>query len=229
MHANAIIPPKEWRNCLKVVDLTHMIHPDISMYPGTGKPVLSPLADINSDGFVEHRLDITSHTGTHVDAPAHILAGGLTLDEMTADRFLGPGWVCDISHRNGTEIRRSDLDLPSGVEFLLLYSGWDKKWESEAYFDRYPFLGSDAAKWLTGMKLKGVGFDAISADPHDSTGYPVHNILLSSSMIIIENLTNLDLLLKKHCLFSCLPLRWLHSDGSPVRAVAITDIERLRS
>jgi len=209
---------------VKVIDLTHLIHPDISVYPGTDKPVLEPCTDIDSEGFVEHRLEITSHTGTHIDAPAHMLSGGRTLDEMAVDRFLGPGWVCNVSHRSGAEIRQSDLDLPSGVEFLLFYSGWDRKWESEAYFDRFPFLGPEAANWLTGRQLKGVGFDAISADPPDSTGYPVHKTILKSDMIIIENLTNLKLLLEKHFFFSCLPLRWLHSDGSPVRAVAITDL-----
>lgn len=195
----------------------------MSVYPGTDRPRLVPLANLKSDGFVEHRLEITSHTGTHIDAPAHMLTDGRKLDEMAADRFLGSGWVCNISHRSGTAIRRSDLELPSGVEFLLFYSGWDKKWSSEAYFDHYPFLGLEAANWLTDRQLKGVGFDAISADPPESKSHQVHNIILGSGMIIIENLSNLELLLGKHFLLSCLPLRWLNGDGSPVRAVAIMD------
>ena len=72
------------------------------------------------------------------------------------------------------------------------------------------------------MGLKGIGFDAISADSADTLTYPIHKILLGSDMVIVENLTNLDQLPEGLFEFTCFPLRFQRADGSPIRAVAFT-------
>ena len=79
----------------------------------------------------------------------------------------------------------------------------------------------EAAEWLSGLGLKGVGLDTISADNPDSQTFPVHKALLSNEVVIIENLMNLEKSPDRWFTFSCLPLRFEKADGSPVRAVAI--------
>lgn len=84
----------------------------------------------------------------------------------------------------------------------------------------YPLLSYKAAKWITTLRLKGLGVDMISVDEVDSAALPIHNILLVHDTIAIENLTNLQLLPSSDFMFSCFPLKIKNADGSPVRAAA---------
>ena len=106
---------------------------------------------------------------------------------------------------------------------MLLHSGWERYWGEAEYFGAYPVLSPDAARWLSGFKLKGVGVDMVSLDEVDSTALVVHRALLAKNMILVENLANLGALVGKEFIFSCLPLKIAAADGSPVRAVAILD------
>lgn len=84
-------------------------------------------------------------------------------------------------------------------------------------------LAGEAAAWLAGRGLKGVGFDAISVDPVGSTDFPNHYIFFRAGMVCVENLTGLEPLVGMRFRFVCLPLSIEEADGSPVRAVAILD------
>jgi arylformamidase len=105
----------------------------------------------------------------------------------------------------------------------LIATGWDKYWGKTEYFQGFPVLDAEAAEWLVSFPLKGIGFDTISADRVDSPDYPVHTILLSNDLIIIENLRNLKMLPARFFTFSGMPLNIEDADGSPVRAVAMVD------
>lgn len=80
-----------------VIDLTHTIKPDMPLFPGSEPPVIEPVSTIAVESFLEHRLPISSHTGTHMDAPAHILPDGATLDAYDVGYFLGNGFCIDVT------------------------------------------------------------------------------------------------------------------------------------
>lgn len=210
---------------MQIIDLTQTISPQMPVYPGTEPPVFSSGCSLEVDGFVEKKLTLFSHTGTHMDAPAHLLAGGKTLDQYPAAQFVGPACCLDLCTLGKPVIEVADLEpfrpLLQQVEFCLLHSGWSRYWGEERYFSAYPVLSPAAAIWFCQFGLKGIGFDAISADPVESAALPIHKILLASGMVLIENLCNLQQLPLKDWLFSCLPLKLLDADGSPVRAVAL--------
>ena len=113
------------------------------------------------------------------------------------------------------------MRIISEVEFVLFYSGWDIKWGRSEYFEGFPTLSPEAARYLCNLKLKGVGFDVISADPVASSDLPNHKLLLGNEIIIVENLCNLDKLPNKPLTFIALPLKIAESDGAPARAVGI--------
>ncbi len=213
---------------MKIIDLTHRVSPDMPVYPGTEQPVLIAGCSIEVDGFLEKKITMYSHTGTHIDAPAHILKNHKTLDLLPIEHFYGSALLLDFEKSPGDVIDVVNLEAYEHglqqAEFLLIHTGWSKYWHSETYFSGYSVLTSDAAKWLTRFKLKGVGFDTISADTADSHEYPVHKILLQNSTLIIENLCNLDSLPAANFDFSCFPIRFEDADGSPVRAVAYVDL-----
>lgn len=209
---------------MKALDLTHPISPNMPVYPGTEPPVITTGCSIDETGFLEKKITMYSHTGTHVDAPAHLLKGHNTLDMLEIGHFYGSAFL--LSHNDSTiqSIGVQEL-LPyqekiQAVEFLLLHTGWSQYWGSEKYFNNYPVLSLEAAHWLSNFSLKGLGLDTISADTVHSQTYPVHKALLHKNIIIIENLTNLAALPCDQFDFSCFPLRLADADGSPVRAVA---------
>lgn len=210
---------------LEVVDLTHAIRAGMPVFPGTPPPILENAFVIERNGFAEKMLHLVSHTGTHIDAPGHILPGALRLDAFAAGSFLGPGVVLDASAVRGRCVDIADIERYGerlrGAGFALLHTGWARHWGTDDYFGRYPVLAPEAAGWLAGFGLKGYGVDAISADEIDSTALPVHRALLGRGMLIVENLARLDSLLERDFIFSCLPLKIADADGSPVRAIAI--------
>jgi len=197
------------------------------VYPGTAAPEFLQAHRLDSDGFREKRLSMVSHTGTHVDAPAHILEGGATLDALPAETFLGRGVLVDVTGDTGPTIRsdvvETGLAADDDADFLLIRTGWDRLWGSEAYFRGYPVLAPEAAAAAASAGLKGVALDCISADPADTEGFPVHRILLGAGLVIVENLRGLEELPARGFRFSCFPLRIVDADGSPVRAVAWID------
>lgn len=210
---------------MSLIDLTHEIHENIPVYPGTEPPCLVRANSIEVDGFAEMRLSLHSHTGTHLDAPCHILPGAASLDQLPVDRFFGPGVRVDLRGLAGSVIAVEHLEpwrcRIEQAEFVLLHTGWDAWWGGENYFEGFPALSAEAGQWLAGFALKGVGIDAISIDPMDSPDLPAHRTLLGKNILIVENLTHLEKLETGVFHFACFALKIRGGDGSPVRAVAL--------
>jgi len=207
---------------MKIVDLTHLIKEGMPVFPGTEPPLLEAANTLEKDGFREKKLHMYSHTGTHMDAPAHMIADGLTLDQFPASAFFGPAVKVDVRGIEKVERHHLELLMRPETEFLILWTGWDQYWGSESYFGEFPTLSLEAAKWLSGLSLKGIGVDAISIDPMKSVDFEVHLELLSNHLVLIENLRGLDQL-PEHFLFSAMPLKLEDADGSPVRAYGLVE------
>ena len=208
-----------------IVDLSHTISMGMPVYPGTEPPQISVPCTIEAHGFTEKRISLFSHTGTHIDAPGHILNGANTLDQFPLIQFYVEGVVIDVSWFKKQVLELSDLEpfraQMEGKDFVLLHSGWSDLWGQEAYFRDYPVLSQEAALWLSQRPIKGIGLDMISIDPVDSVDFPNHKILFEQSMVIVENLTHLQGLVGHPFIFCCMPLKLENADGSPVRATAI--------
>ena len=208
---------------MKVYDLTHTIQNDMPVYPGTEQPKLTTACTIESVGYQETLLHMFSHTGTHMDAPAHMLLDGAALDSYGADKFAGTAVVVDCRERESISLpllQSYDLD---GVDFVLFCTGWDKKWGSPDYYEGFPCLTADAAAYLATLPLKGVGEDTISLDPCDSVDFPNHITLLRADFVNTENLTGLDALIGRRFTFVTLPLKFENSDGCSCRAIAMEE------
>ena len=209
---------------MKIIDLTHTVSPNMPVYPGTEQPVFVTGCSIEEDGFLEKKITFYSHTGTHVDAPAHLIKNHNTLDSLSIEHFHGPALMLNFENSGSNLIDVVFLEPYSKniaiIDFLLIHTGWSKHWGTERYYSGYSVLSLDAANWLSKFKLKGIGLDTISADPADTHDYPVHKAFLQKDTIIIENLRNLLSLPNSPFTFSCFPIKFQEADGSPVRAVA---------
>ncbi len=209
---------------MKIFDLSHTVSPDMPVYPGTEQPIFITGCSIDEIGFLEKKITMYSHTGTHVDAPAHLIKGAKTLDMLPIERFHGPALLLNFENDKSKTINVSSLESHrkeiEKINFLLIHTGWSKYWGEKKYFSDYAVLSIEAANWLSEFQLKGLGIDTISADASETDDYPVHKILLNKDTIIIENLTNLLSLPASTFNFSCFPIKFEEADGSPVRAVA---------
>lgn len=199
-------------------DLTQVIRPQMPVYPGTESPRLQPACTLERHGYRETMLRLGSHTGTHMDAPAHILPGGVTLDKMDISCFCGTAAVIDCQSRRTISADLLD-DIDEPVDFLLFHTGWDQCWDDESYYDGFPVLDEAAAQRCTQLCKKGIGVDAISVDLPDSELLPNHYALLEAGLVIVENLRNLTPLVGRHVRFAALPLLYAGADGAPVRAI----------
>ena len=215
----------------KLIDLTHLFNENMTVYPDTVAPKLEALNTVDEHGFAELKMTTVLHAGTHIDAPCHILKNTKSLDQFPLDKFIGKAIVIPCQNKK-------EIDLPYlqtyedkilQADFILFFTGWQYKWNTKNYFDNCPVPTAEAAKWLAGFKLKGIGFDAFSVDKivsaHKVTpeNLPNHYILLEKEILLIENLTNLDKLPSGTFPFQCFPLKIENADGSPIRAVAMID------
>ena len=213
---------------MKITDLTHIICSDMPVFPGTEQPIFERPNTLEKDGFQETKITMYSHTGTHIDAPAHMLSNGPYLDDLDIEHFIGNATILDFSK---TKIKLIDVDCLKpyeekikNAEFIIIKTGWSKYWGDKKYYEDFPSLSEESAKWLSQFNLKGIGIDAISIDDMNSTTFAVHKILMPKNIIIIENLTNLDSISNEYFILSILPLKNKNADGSPVRAISIENI-----
>jgi arylformamidase len=215
----------------KIIDLTQLLNEKITVYPDTAPPTFNVTSTVDKDGYREHQISMLSHSGTHVDAPSHILQHGRSLDQFPLDKFIGRAVVIDCWGRNEISLEylltfESKIAM---VDFVFFHTGWQDRWNTSAYFVDCPIPTIEAARWLASFKLKCVGVDAFSLDKITSAttvaeeSLPNHHVLLGKEILLIENLTNLDKLPDSPFTFQCFPLRIEWADGSPIRAVAILD------
>lgn len=206
----------------RFVDLTHTLKSGITVYPGTQPPVIEEVCSITTNGFSERLIKMYSHTGTHLDVPAHIFTKGKTITDLNPDRFCGTAMKFMISQPTDISIESFEKRFLSlgTPEFIILETGWDRHWGTTEYFNDFPLPSNAVFEYLGKLGLKGIGIDAISIDPLNSSDLPNHQNILSQEMIIIENLTNLNLLPDSLFDLFCFPLKIENGDGAPVRAVA---------
>ena len=209
---------------MRVVDFTHVLRREMPVYPGTPLPELTVASTWERDGFHETRLTLHSHTGSHMDAPAHLFPAGATLDALPPARFAGTALVVPCAGAGA--VLHMDLlapvkDAADRADFLLFHTGWDRLWGRAAYFEGYPVPGEDVVDYLLASGKKGVGLDTVSVDPVGDWDLPIHRRLLGGGLVIVENLTNLAAAGGEPFTFCALPVHYEKADGAPVRAVGL--------
>lgn len=200
---------------MKIIDLTIPLDKNVPLWDESERPDFLQVASIEKDGFNKHDLHISTHLGTHIDAPWHFLKnksklGGIRLENLVSDAIV-------IDCRKYKEIpvdAAKNANIKNKIVFF--YTGHSKKTKPE-YVKNWPVLSEYLAKFLVKNKVKAVGVDTLSPD---NEPYNVHRILLDKEIPIIENLVNLDQLINKKFQAVILPLK-LDLDGAPCRAIAL--------
>jgi kynurenine formamidase len=212
---------------VKPIDLTLTISKSIPNFPGSPKPQFISWSNLKDDGYNLELLFLSSHTGTHLDAPYHFTKNGLKINQIPLDRLIGNGIIIKLPKTKNTAITKLDITLfekKNGLipnnSSIFFYTEWQKNLKKNNYFTENPGLDTSSAKYLASKNINLVGIDSPSIDLGKDESFNVHNILSKNNILIVENLTNLNKILTKNFNFTILPLKLKDATGSPVRAIA---------
>lgn len=213
---------------MKIIDLTHTVTNDMTIFPGGEQPDNHVISTVAVNGWKETRLHMNSHNGTHMDAPAHVLEDGTTLDKIDVVNFIGMAALVDCTsvgegEEIGLELIEKNKDIIDNAEFIIFKTNWSKYWNSDKYLGEYPIISDEVVDFIISSKKKGIAFDTISVDPINSSTLPKHHKILSNNILVFENLTNLDAVDNNLFVFCALPLKFENADGAPIRAIAMID------
>jgi kynurenine formamidase len=221
---------------MKIIDLTHPITESMPMYPGTDAPKLHVAFGYKEFGFMETLISLYSHTGTHIDAPAHLFDGGYTLDKYPIEQFVGKALLIDCrSLQKDEKIPLQLLEEKGSVlieaEFILFFTGQSAVWGRPEYFGSFPVMSDEVVEWVNRRKLKGIGIDAPSFDPvavdnMEQAADELHHhrtILKTNQTLLLENLCNFEEIGDGLFTLCALPLKTENADGAPARVIGMVE------
>ncbi len=217
-----------------LIDLSHVIEAGMVTYKGLPAPLICDhLSRLQSRShyapgteFQIDRIEMVGNTGTYLDTPYHRFAHGYDLAALPLERAAAlPGVVADVRGQirgQGRAIEASafaDVDVEGRA--VLVHTGWDAHWRTDAYFEGHPFLTEAAAIHLRDRGARLVGIDSFNIDDISGGARPVHTVLLEAGTPIVEHLTNLSALPPSGFRFSAVPPKVAKMGTFPVRAHAI--------
>jgi kynurenine formamidase len=215
---------------MKVIDLTLTISNKIPTFPGSPQPNFIPWENIKEDGYNLEVLFLSSHTGTHMDAPHHFLEKGAKIHEISLEKLVSEAALIQSRKSSGQSITKTDIqkfEKKQGkiedFSSVVFQTGWQRNLQKKYYFTKNPGLSISAAKYLASKKISLVGIDSPSIDVGTDSKFSVHQIFAKKGMLIVENLTNLDKIKSSKFHLVVLPLKLKNATGSPVRAIAFVE------
>jgi arylformamidase len=209
---------------MAIFDLTHPIIEGMPVYPGDSAPSIKTAPDMPPPWRVSE-LRLSTHLGTHMDAPAHYFPNGKTIDQYLPERLIVPGRVVDARGLPDQgyvswEALAETVARARAGSAIVIHTGWGQFWGTDRFW-HYPSLSVEAAQKLATAGVSLIGMDTPSADPLVHTAPLIHDLLLSRDILLVENLARLDQLQAgEEYQFAFLPLLLAGLDGAPVRAMA---------
>lgn len=208
-------------------DISLTISPELATWPGDPSITLERIEKIEEGANANvSRLDLGVHTGTHVDAPYHFLAGGKTVEQISLNLLTGRAYVLHLPDVELiTAAVLESAQIPPRTRRVLFKTRNSQYWmnqgqnRSDQFHTDFVGLSVDAAEYLIKRGVRLVGVDYLSVAPYQQSR-PTHEVLLSAGVVIVEGLDLSGVTQGRYTLY-CLPLKLAGSDGAPARAILI--------
>lgn len=205
-------------------DATIPIHPGMTIWPGDPSPTFSAAGRIaNGDACNISEVSMGTHTGTHVDAPWHVLDDAARVDALDASLYFGEALLLDLS--DSTVIHAETLGPGALPKRLLIKTDASRRPVDAPFRTHYVALEPDAAERVVREGVGLIGIDSPSIGPYGPEGEETHRRLLRNNVIVVEGL-RLEPFARGSYLFSVLPLPLQGMDGAPCRAFVGIEEER---
>ncbi len=216
----------------KIIDFTHTVSPHSPTWSGSCGFFLQTLSDytlpLSNPSFKVQNVRMNCGIGTHIDTPSHCYSGHKTAHQFELGDLIAPAVLIDISRRFHSDNSLSQSDIQNFESLngeikphtsVLIHTGWSKHWNSpKLYHNHYqfPYVGAEAANYLSSKCIHSLGIDTLSPDRPESS-FPVHKLLLEKGIIIIENLNNLGKSPTSKFTLTIAPLKLENATESPAR------------
>ena len=211
---------------MRLFDISVTVQPGMPTWPGDTLPQIRRTSSIKAgDDANVSEVRMSVHTGTHVDAPVHFLDGARGVERIPVEALYGS---CVVAQKLGPgHITAEDVErmrLLEGIERVLFKTPNSRLWErsDQSFESGYAALTEDAARYLLSRRVVLVGIDYLSIEPFEVPGRPVHRLLLSEGVVIVEGLDLRGVEPGEYTL-ACLPIKVAGADGSPARALLIRE------
>lgn len=206
---------------MKIYDITVPFSTELPVYPGDPTVQISQVASLSAgDVCTVSHLSFGSHTGTHVDPPAHFIAGRATLDQLSLEVLIGTARVVDVGESNAIDLATVEAANLAGVERVLFKTRNSGLWQQtmHEFEPRFVYLETNAAERLVELGVKLVGIDYLSIEKFNFEQPTTHYALLGNDVVVVEGL-NLSGIAAGDYELICLPMKIKNGDGGPARVV----------
>lgn len=207
---------------MKIIDISWPISKATTGYKDRYVVNIDEVKNFNRDGVRETTIHLSSHTGTHVDAPSHFLKEGKTIDELHLDRLVGDCVVLDMTtcaERITRDCLLSHADDITENSVVLLSTTNSDIPATGKFNPHFVYLEASGAAYLAEKKVKAVGIDYLGIE-HSQPGHPTHENLLNADIVIVEGL-RLAHVKPGNYFFVCLPLNMIGTEAAPARAILV--------
>jgi arylformamidase len=211
---------------MQVIDLSLEIDSKLQVFPGSPQPLFVKWTKYDMHSYESEIMMMSTHTGTHLDAPSHFVAHSQSINMIEVERLVCPALLLHLPRSANELITLDDLrdinEIDRGIS-IVFRTGWHTMIRHKDYMRSNPGLSAAAAEFLAEKKINAVGIDGPSIDIGSDKHFSCHKTLLENGILIVENLCNLDSL-KHKATFTLLisPLKLKGASGSPIRALALT-------
>jgi arylformamidase len=216
----------------KLVELNHLLEDGMRAYPGLPSPKIGAFLDHDASRshyggqaeFYLGKVDMVCNLGTYLDSPFHRYRDRSDLSQIPLEKVAGvPGVVLDAAASPDRSIAVDCSASELRGRAVLVRTGWDRHWGTDAYWKPGPYLASSFVDLLIRAGATLVGVDFWNVDDTGEPGRPAHTRLLAEGVLIVEHLCNLSALPRTGFRFSAVPLRIVRGASFPVRAFAEID------
>jgi arylformamidase len=209
-----------------IIDLSQSINSNIKLFPGSPNVSFLKWSKYTIEGYDSEAIFLSTHTGTHMDAPSHFIQEAESIDNLDVNRFVMEDVHLLKILKSANQLISVEDIIASGIEIkkndsIVFATGWEYNYNSDSYINANPGLSLEAANYLSNKKINAVAIDGPNIDSGINLDFSVHKILLKNNIIIIENLCNLNRINKKIFKLIAIPLKLYQASGSPIRALAI--------
>jgi len=225
----------------RILDIGHALGPDNPAWPGDEKPFEAiPNATMDKDGYFTRKFTSLEHFGTHLDAPAHFVKGGWTVDQIPVERLYGPAVVLETREESRAnadyrlttekiaEWEKRNGKIPQGA-IVLMRTGWVERWpDTKRYRNmdsantmHFPGYSVEAVKVLIERGVVGLGIDTLSVDYGASKDFPVHQLSHGAKLYHMENLADLSAVPEAGARAVVAPIKLEGGSGGPTRVFVL--------
>ncbi len=204
-------------NYSQIIDISLSLHKGTIVYPGNPSIAIEEMQSATG-GSVISKITFGSHTGTHVDAPQHVIRGGESLDQIPLETFVGNCRVIDCT-KDEMSVKRETLEsqnIQKGERILLKTTNSIRGFET--FYDDYIFVSAEATEYLAQQEVSLVGIDYLSIKQRGSKDNSPHTNLLEKNIPIIEGV-DLSKVEAGEYFLVLLPLKFMNIDGAPARVI----------